>query len=43
MAGPVLGGVITDLWNIRSVFPIGGVLGVVGWGVLLFTYAWVET
>jgi MFS family permease len=31
MAGPVLGGVITDLWNIRSVFPIGGVLGVVGW------------
>jgi len=38
MAGPVLGGVITDLWDIRSVFPIGGILGVVGWGVLLTTY-----
>ncbi len=38
MAGPVIGGIITDLWAIRYVFPIGGILGLVGWGVLLVTY-----
>ncbi|TNF49872.1 MFS transporter [bacterium] len=38
MAGPVLGGIIADLWDIRPVFPLGGVLGIVGWGVLMTTY-----
>jgi len=39
MAGPVLGGVITDLYDIRLVFPIGGLLGLLGWATLIFSYS----
>lgn len=38
MAGPVLGGLITDLYDIKVVFPLGGLLGIVGWAVLMGTY-----
>jgi DHA1 family multidrug resistance protein-like MFS transporter len=38
MIGPVLGGVLLDLAGVRTVFPIGGLIGLGGWGCLQFMY-----
>ena len=38
MIGPVLGGVITDLWNIRVVFPAGAGVALAGWLIVLACY-----
>lgn len=42
MLGPVAGGVITDLWGIQTVFPVGGIIGVAGWAFLCLTYGWLN-
>jgi MFS family permease len=38
MIGPISGGMIADAWGIRTIFPVGGVLGIAGWGVLCLVY-----
>ena len=38
MLGPIIGGFMADTWGIRSVFPLGGAVGIAGCLALLFLW-----